>query len=86
MLSHNASSITCQDDNIVIGPAVVGCRDHFDFTVAFEQSFFAIAPSACFISLALARIWHLRRKPKIVEAPALQFLKLVSWSSTYCAV
>jgi ATP-binding cassette subfamily C (CFTR/MRP) protein 1 len=84
MLPTNSAIIICQNDVAVIGPTVIGCRDDFDFTVAFEQSFFAITASACFISLALARIWHLRRKPRIVNAPAFQYLKLVSWLGHMC--
>jgi ATP-binding cassette subfamily C (CFTR/MRP) protein 1 len=78
MLPDNSSIIACQNDGAVLGPTVIGCRDDFDFTVAFEESFFAITPSACFIVLALARIWYLRRKPGVVNAPKFQFLKLVS--------
>ncbi|OIW32028.1 P-loop containing nucleoside triphosphate hydrolase protein [Coniochaeta ligniaria NRRL 30616] len=78
MLPDNSSTIACQNDGAVLGPTVIGCRDDFDFTVAFEESFFAIAPSACFIVLALARIWHLRRKPGVVNAPRFQILKLAA--------
>lgn len=56
---------------------MVGCRDDFDFTVAFEESFLAITPSACFVVLALCRIWYLSRQPRIVSASGLQLLKLV---------
>ncbi|KAI1148901.1 P-loop containing nucleoside triphosphate hydrolase protein [Nemania diffusa] len=67
---------TCNDDNS-FGPGVSGCRDNFDFTVKFELLFFSVVPAALFIILAAWRIALLIRKPSIVHAPKLRFLKLV---------
>ena len=74
-MSFNGSE--CFNDG-AFGPAVVGCRDDFDFTTFFEQVLLSITPSACFELLALVRIGYLLRKPGIVLARQFQFLKLVS--------
>jgi len=76
-MATNASAPACLND-ASLGPAVVGCRDDFDFTVVFEQSILSILPSALFEVLALARIWQLHRKPAVVSGRKLQFLKSVS--------
>ncbi|KAK5658121.1 hypothetical protein OQA88_2677 [Cercophora sp. LCS_1] len=68
----------CQNDGS-IGPAVIGCRDDFDFTKTFEQSFLSIAPSSLFILAALARVTDLTRRPALVTgARQLQVLKLAA--------
>jgi ATP-binding cassette subfamily C (CFTR/MRP) protein 1 len=69
-------SSTCRNDN-TFGPFVQGCRDDFDFTIVFEQSFFSIAPSAVFILLATFRILYLSRKPRILKDGSFQIVKLV---------
>ncbi|KAH8912436.1 putative ABC multidrug transporter [Coniochaeta sp. PMI_546] len=84
MLLNDSLTIACQNDGAVIGPTVIGCRDDFDFTVAFEESFFAITPSACFIVLALARIWYLHSKPAVIDAPKFQLLKLTAIALYAC--
>ncbi|KAI0147838.1 ABC multidrug transporter [Xylariaceae sp. FL1272] len=56
------SFITCADANDhSIGPAVLGCRGDFDFTVKFEQLFLSLTPAAVFIVSALCRIAFLAR-------------------------
>lgn len=67
----------CADD-VSLGPQVVGCRDDFDFTVQFEQTFLSLVPAAIYIVLSLWRASQLRRKPIIVTAPHLQLAKVVS--------
>lgn len=49
------------------GPAVVGCRDDFDFTKLFEQSMLSIAPSSLFVILAVLRVAYLYRRPIVVN-------------------
>ncbi|KUJ23459.1 putative ABC multidrug transporter [Mollisia scopiformis] len=67
---------TCNNDHS-FGPAVLGCRDDFDFTIEFEQLFFSIIPSVIFIVLSIWRIAVLSRRPVIANAtPALLLAKL----------
>ncbi|KID70390.1 ABC transporter FUM19 [Metarhizium brunneum] len=66
---------TCLGDNS-IGPAVVGCRGDFDFTITFEETILSILPSACFIFLATPRLWVLsKRQNTKVKRHATQWLK-----------
>jgi ATP-binding cassette subfamily C (CFTR/MRP) protein 1 len=44
------------------GPQVNGCRDNFDFTLLFEQSFFQIAPCALLLITIPARATYLRKQ------------------------
>lgn len=67
---------TCPGDTS-LGPQVFGCRDDFDFTVQFEQTFFSLVPAAIYIVISLSRAALLTRKPTIVSAPGLQLAKLV---------
>jgi ATP-binding cassette subfamily C (CFTR/MRP) protein 1 len=58
-------------------PAVVGCRDHFDFSIVFEKYFFSIVPSVILILVAPWRLHVLHKlKPK-VDGSGLKYLKLV---------
>ena len=75
----SSNSSTCLNDG-ALGPAVVGCRDDFDFTTLFEQLLLSITSSSCFLLLAILRIGYLFRKPGIVLARQFQFLKIVSYS------
>ncbi|KFG82056.1 putative ABC multidrug transporter [Metarhizium anisopliae] len=66
---------TCLGDNS-IGPAVVGCRGDFDFTITFEETILSILPSACFIFLTTPRLWVLsKRQNTKVKRHATQWLK-----------
>ncbi|GKZ25115.1 hypothetical protein AbraIFM66951_001571 [Aspergillus brasiliensis] len=51
-------------------------RNSFDFNIQFEQLFFSILPSALFIVTSLWRTLSQLRKPRVVEAPLFQFIKL----------
>ena len=62
----------------VFGPAVEGCRDNFDFTFAFEDYFFSIAPSAILLLLTPLRLRHLFPKRRRVRGDAFKYAKLVS--------
>jgi len=71
----------CLNDDS-FGPTVAGCRDEFDFTIVFEQSFFSIAPSVIFVFLAAIRIFSLRRKSPVLKAHNFRAVKLVSYHFT----
>ena len=62
----NSTTDRCLNDDS-FGPFVDGCRDNFDFTKVFEQSILSIAPSACFVLLALGRLVHLWGKPVLLN-------------------
>ncbi|KAM0248820.1 hypothetical protein ACHAQJ_009306 [Trichoderma viride] len=61
-----------------IGPVVRGCRHDFDFTLEFEKIFLSAIPASLFLALAVARSLRLIRKPRLVQAHILQFIKLRS--------
>lgn len=46
----NSSSSCTRDADGAFGPAVVGCRGNFDFTITFEQYFFSLTPSVYYSS------------------------------------
>ncbi|KAL4796908.1 hypothetical protein BDV19DRAFT_67164 [Aspergillus venezuelensis] len=52
-------------------------RAQFDFNLQFESLFFSIIPSVLFIPLSLWRNLARIRKPIVVNAPGLQFIKTV---------
>ncbi|KAK6510125.1 hypothetical protein TWF481_004839 [Arthrobotrys musiformis] len=65
----------------LFGPVVKGCRGNFDFTFAFEQYFFAIAPSVVGLLLAAARTRVLvGRNPStsLVQGGILKRSKLIT--------
>ncbi|KAL4798804.1 P-loop containing nucleoside triphosphate hydrolase protein [Aspergillus venezuelensis] len=62
----------------VFGPRVdVACRT-FDFTVYFEDAFFACLPSAIFIALLPVALWQLRLQSCRVQRSTLLGCKLVA--------
>ncbi|KAH7182283.1 putative ABC multidrug transporter [Fusarium flagelliforme] len=69
-------STTCINDES-LGPAVLGCRSDFDFTILFELTFFSLVPSCTFILLALWQIQRLFHKRVMIYAPHFQLLKLL---------
>lgn len=71
----------CLDDNS-FGPVVQGCRDNFDFTVAFERVFLSIVPSAIFVVVAIARSCYLAlwSRIRVARSGTFQFFKLVCTS------
>jgi hypothetical protein len=79
---RSTSASACYNDDIIIGPGVTGCRDNFDFTIAFEDSILSLVPSVCFLFLALLRIFHLYGKPSLVSGRGLLYAKLVSYPQT----
>ncbi|KAI1338782.1 P-loop containing nucleoside triphosphate hydrolase protein [Xylariaceae sp. FL0016] len=70
----------CADDGL-LGPAVQGCRDDFDFTITFENIFFALIPASIFIALYLPRIAYLFRRPVMVDGVLLLSAKLIAITS-----
>lgn len=66
----------CQNDGS-IGPTVKGCRDDFDFTLTFENTFMSILPAGIFIVLCTGRLLALRRRRVIVQGRVLRAVKLV---------
>lgn len=78
------------------GPIVHGCRRDFDFTLTFEQCFFAIAPAAAMLLFGSRRLYflHLQREKQIksnifrwikvaaiVVLSALQLALIVLWAT-----
>lgn len=62
----------------VFGPRVsIACRA-FDFTLYFEDVFFACLPAALFLLLFPVELWLLRSEPRRVQRSALLGCKLVS--------
>lgn len=85
------------DADNTFGPAVgEGCRDDFDFTLLFEQSFFQIAPCALLLLLVPIRASQLRKQNvkvlrngikiakqlAIVALACTQLALLILWSIT----
>jgi hypothetical protein len=52
-------------------------HEQFDFNPQFESLFFSIIPSILFIPSSLWRTVARIRKPVVVNAPILQFIKTV---------
>lgn len=72
------SSLNCSlnaDD--AFGPSVDGCRDDFDFTIAFEQYFFSLVPSVLLLLVAPWRLQILSRMHQKVNGSGLRVIKLV---------
>ncbi|KAL4935954.1 hypothetical protein BDV06DRAFT_205947 [Aspergillus oleicola] len=62
----------------IFGPRVdVACRT-FDFTLYFEDVFFACLPCAIFITLLPIALWQLRLQPRQVQRSTLLGCKLVA--------
>lgn len=78
------------DADDVFGPAVGrGCRDDFDFTLLFEQSFFQIAPCALLLLLVPIRATQLRKQNVKVLRNGMQIVKqlaIVVLASTQLAL
>ncbi|KAJ5772369.1 multidrug resistance protein [Penicillium odoratum] len=66
----------CFQADSSFGPVVSGCRDDFDFTLAFELYFFLIAPAALFLLIAPTRLYLLFARDRCVDGLWLRNLKL----------
>ena len=73
---------TASCNDAALGPVVQGCRDDFDFTLAFEQYIFTLVPAVVFLLVAPLRIASLRKTAARVEGQFLRVSKLVSTRST----
>jgi ATP-binding cassette, subfamily C (CFTR/MRP), member 1 len=80
MMNVSAALPCLPSADSVFGPVVDGCRDNFDFTIAFEQYFFSIVPSAILLLAAPVRLRILSGKSRRVGGNTLKFFKLVSRS------
>jgi hypothetical protein len=60
------------------GPAVVGCRDDFDFTLLFEQSMLSLGPSVVLLIVSFPRIIQLYRCCMKTVTTPLRICKPVS--------
>ncbi|KAJ5806538.1 uncharacterized protein N7503_004140 [Penicillium pulvis] len=59
----------CGDSQFGPIVATTDCRGGFDFTVLFESSILNILPAACFLLLAIFRLFQLsRRSPKVLSS------------------
>lgn len=76
----NSSSSCTRDADGAFGPAVVGCRGNFDFTITFEQYFFSLTPSVLLLLIAPWRLRILSRMRQKVNGNRLRSAKLVSIS------
>jgi ATP-binding cassette subfamily C (CFTR/MRP) protein 1 len=73
----NSSSTSCLPSaDSAFGPIVSGCRDDFDFTIAFEQYFFSIVPSVTLLLFAPFRLRTLSRRNARVGGAAFKYTKL----------
>ncbi|KAI1853220.1 hypothetical protein JX266_001926 [Neoarthrinium moseri] len=73
--SANLCLATADD---AFGPVVEGCRDDFDFTLTFEQSFFTLIPASLLLLVTPFRVWKLRKLPNVVRGTAARYVKLVA--------
>jgi ATP-binding cassette subfamily C (CFTR/MRP) protein 1 len=72
------SAVCSPTADSAFGPAVNGCRQDFDFTLAFEQYFFSIVPSVLLLLLAPLRLKTLVRVRPKIRGSNFKFIKLVS--------
>ncbi|CAG8022334.1 unnamed protein product [Penicillium salamii] len=84
MASTPATS-SCGDNHF--GPilSTADCRSGFDFTVAFESSILSILPAACFLLLAIFRLFQLSKESPKVLSSAFRVATLVL-SVTFSAI
>ena len=75
------SATSCQND-FTFGPAVIGCRGNFDFTLLFEQIVFSIVPAGLFILLSIWRLTVITSSPTLIGGPQFRAAKLVRHVAT----
>jgi hypothetical protein len=76
-----SSAICSPAADSAFGPAVEGCRQGFDFTLAFESYIFSIVPSVLLLCFAPLRFKSLSRVRPKIKGTAFKYVKLVSWIS-----
>ncbi|OOO04876.1 ABC transporter related protein [Aspergillus oryzae] len=76
----------CDRADNAFGPKVRGCRDETDFTLFFEQSFFSLLPSICFLVCSLYRYLKLVKKERVLKSSldGLMFAKLTAIATLGC--
>src|SRR3569833_1840858 len=72
-------TVACPED-LTLGPAALGCRGGFDFTLACEETVLSIIPSSLFIVLSTSRIWSLFLAESSARGWRLRTAKLV-WTN-----
>ena len=72
---------SCQNDS-TFGPAVIGCRGNFDFTLLFEQVVLSIVPAGLFILLSIWRLTVITSCPTLIGGPQFRAAKLVRYVAT----
>jgi ATP-binding cassette subfamily C (CFTR/MRP) protein 1 len=78
MNSSNSSRTSAESADDQFGPAFGGPGRSFDFTLLFEDSILAIAPSALFLTAACVRGFALHGSPARVRSSNSQLFKTVS--------
>ncbi|CAG8303457.1 unnamed protein product [Penicillium salamii] len=84
-MASTLATRSCGDNQF--GPilSTADCRSGFDFTVAFESSILSILPAACFLLLAIFRLFQLYKKSPKVLSSAFRVATLVL-SVTFAAI
>jgi ATP-binding cassette subfamily C (CFTR/MRP) protein 1 len=77
-----SSAVCSPTADSAFGPAVEGCRQGFDFTLAFESYFFSIVPSVLLLCFAPLRFKTLSRVRPKIKGAAFKYVKLVSWQES----
>ncbi|KAE8332954.1 hypothetical protein BDV39DRAFT_188998 [Aspergillus sergii] len=80
-----ATSACDRADN-AFGPKIRGCRDETDVTLFFEQSFFSLLPSICFMGCSLYRYIKLVKKERVLKSSldGLIFAKVTAITALEC--
>ncbi|KAI4723833.1 multidrug resistance-like protein [Aureobasidium sp. EXF-10728] len=71
-----SSAVCSPAADSAFGPAVEGCRQNFDFTLAFESYFFSIVPSVLLLCFAPLRFKTLSRVRPKIKGTAFKYVKL----------
>ncbi|KAE8310638.1 P-loop containing nucleoside triphosphate hydrolase protein [Aspergillus transmontanensis] len=76
----------CDRADNAFGPKVRGCRDEMDFTLFFEQSFFSLLPSICFMGYSLCLYLKLVKKERVLKSSldGLMFAKFTAIAALGC--
>ncbi|KAF4977469.1 hypothetical protein FZEAL_6033 [Fusarium zealandicum] len=76
---NSSSNLCAPSSDAAFGPLVdPECRDGFDFTLVFEQSFLVLSPAALLLIVAPFRLFRLRNAPAKVTGHRLRLFKLIT--------
>ena len=81
--TYDASSKCLGSADNDFGPAVLGCRNGFDFTLLFEQTILSLVPSLLLLLLIPFRIYQLYTTSTKTIREANVYLKFVSISTSF---